>query len=145
MNTLKEDDLEEEEFRSMSTWEQQRYHRKMQEMNQCFEDILTDFKRKCEEKIYLDEEFLKIHKENFNDHLSNWRYQISKWKERNSEKKKSSVNLEQELGNYLKKYIILYSSTLKQLGNKESEETNDKEFVPESEKLNDAVILTGRG
>ena len=145
MYNLKEDILEEEEFQSLTPYEQQRYNKKVQEINKCFQDILTDFKKKWDnEKYIIDIQALEDHKEQFDDHLSNWRYKISIWKERKSQQKKLSARLEQEVENYLNKYMMLYSSILEELkgGKKKGNfyERNDEELEPESEGEMDDVV-----
>ena len=70
MDLFNEDHLEEVEFRSMSTFEQQRYTRKLQDMDECFKEVQKQLKNKSENsKEFLDILALENHKDHFDDQM----------------------------------------------------------------------------
>ena len=138
METLKADEFNEEEFRSMTPFEQQRYTKKVQKLNRSFRDILQSLKEKSEKQINgLDEQGLSEHKEQFEDHLSLWRHHISLQKGTKS-REKLSERLEREIEHHVNKYMELYSSTLEELRSEKKTYDLDEDKEPEPEPESDA-------
>ena len=87
MDTLKEDILEEEEFRSLSAFEQQRYMKYIENMDKEFKEINIELKQKSNDRELLDIQALSEHKERFKDHLEYWNSKLLAWETKYEEKK----------------------------------------------------------
>ena len=98
----REDDLEEQEYRSLTSFEQQRYIKMMQELDKSFKDI--------EKKLNSDRAFLDLnnefepYKEEFESHMEFWKFKIMSWETRHSNKKKLASRLKDELEDHSNKY-----------------------------------------
>ena len=72
MAQLKEDVEEEQEFRSLSSFYQQRYMKIIQDMEDQFKEIRSELKQKCKEKEFQDIQALDHYKERFEDQIDYW-------------------------------------------------------------------------
>ena len=88
MDTLKEDAEEEREYRSLTSYDQQRYTRRLQEIRRYILEAQIQLKEKWDKNEILDEIVLSNKKELLENHISHFRHQISLWKDRNSDKTK---------------------------------------------------------
>ena len=113
METLKEDVLEEEEFRSLSTFEQQRFMKSSQDMDKEFKEIQTDLKQKCKARKLLDFQALNDHKERFDDHMRYWDSKLLSWDIKYEEKKKLSGRLKKEAEIHEQMYLNIYTKIKK--------------------------------
>ena len=121
-----EDDLEETEFRSLKPFEQQRYVKKIQELDKCLQDIETCLRNKCKNNSTIIEiEELELNKEQFDDQLVNWSFKISSWVTRHPEKKGLSARLKAELELHSNKYYEIYNSLVKRVDSREAKQPDD--------------------
>ena len=97
-----EDDFEEMEFRSMKTFEQQRYMKMIEELDNCFRDIENKLKN---DRIFLDADYeYDPYKEQFDDFMEHWNYKISSWEIRHPDKKTLVMRLKRELERHSKNF-----------------------------------------
>ena len=126
---LKEDDEEEREFWSITSYEQQRYTLKIQDIENKFKEILTSMRTKVEYGYFFDMQALDENKELVDDQVSHLRYQVSSWRKRNSDKKSLSSRLEKEIDMNYKKYMDLYHSTSSDIDKKNTAKANKIKVV----------------
>ena len=144
MAVIKEDKYEEEEFRSLSPFDQQRFTKKMQEMNMCFKEIILNLKKIREQQVF-DLLALEIYREQFGDQINRWTHQISSWETKNPGKTSLTNRLKQDLACHSNDYLKIYSSfkdELHETDNTKAEKSEDLEGnIHETSKLEEAKIL----
>ena len=144
MAVIKEDKYEEEEFRSLSPFDQQRFTKKMQEMNMCFKEIILNLKKIREQQVF-DLLALEIYREQFDDQMDRWTHQISSWETKNPGKTSLTNRLKQDLACHSNDYLKIYSSfkdELHETDNTKAEKSEDLEGnIHETSKLEEAKIL----
>ena len=94
MAQLKEDVEEEQEFRSLSSFYQQRYMKIIQDMEDQFKEIRSELKQKCKEKEFQDIQALDPYKERFEDQIDYWNSKLVIWESKHNEKKRLSRRLQ---------------------------------------------------
>ena len=118
-----EDDLEEKEFKSLKSFEQQRFLKKIQEMDKRFKDLHTNLKKRA----FLDIQEMEDYKQFFNDEIDYWTYEISSWESKYSDKKKLSARIHKELMQNSKQYREMYASLLENFEDKDQNGLKSKE------------------
>ena len=118
-----EDDLEEKEFKSLKSFEQQRFLKKIQEMDKRFKDLQTNLKNRA----FLDIQEMEDYKQFFNDEIDYWTYEISSWESKYSDKKKLSARIHKELMQNSKQYREMYASLLENFEDKDQNGLKSKE------------------
>ena len=127
MSVYKEDHLEEQEFQLLTSYEQQRYMRKLQEFDERFREIKSQLKNNWNnDQEYIDNEFIESQKELFDDLMSHSKHQVLTWKDRNSGKESLSARLNNELDSHLKEFMNLYSSIKEELNMRDSGKPSEK-------------------
>ena len=111
MADYSEDVIEEKEFRSLNTFEQQRYLKKIQEIDKCFKDLEKDLNNRA----FIDIEEVEDYEENFDHELSNWTDKIALWESRHPDKKSLSNRMYKELESYMNKYKKIQASIVDNL------------------------------
>ena len=108
MDTFKEDDDEEREFGSIKTYEQQRFTRQLQDIENIFRDILKQMKMKVNNDDFPDLKALNEHKDKVDKKVSQLKHQVSSWQGRNSEIKRLCNRLDQAIELNVSKFMGLY-------------------------------------
>ena len=79
MAGIMEDDMEEKEFWSLSTFEQQRYMKNIQDMDKQFKEIQNELKKKGEDGYFPDVQALIDQKEQFDNEIRYWNSKVLSW------------------------------------------------------------------
>ena len=129
MAAIKEDRFEEEEFGSLSPFEQQRFMKKTQELDKCFRELQTCLKRRfTNEREFLDIQELEIYEEQYDDHINKWTYQITSWEQKHSNKQRLSARLKEELEKHSNNYKEIYNSIVQNINTAEIERNENLEL-----------------
>ena len=139
MDTLKENAIEEEEFESLTPFEQQRFTSKLQYMEECFREVNNKLKENYNDAEFFDALVLEFSREEFDDQISRWTHFISTWENRNSEQKYLGKRLHKEIDDNSNKFMKIYFHYKEEL---DKRKTRKKEERHEHEKnINDPPEL----
>ena len=92
-----EEEVEEGEFSCLSPHSQDRYNRRLYDIEKTFKDITETLKKKWKEGKILDSLALRDIKTEFDDHLKNFRYQASIWERKKKNNERLTSRLDDEI------------------------------------------------
>ena len=123
------------EFATLTPFEQERYNRKINDIERVFKTMRENLKTKWEkESDLLDAQALRDNKFEFDNQLKHWRYQISLWDNKNKSKERLYARLEDEIDYNFNKYMKLYNPIAEDISKREAIKRRRKEELEEYSK-----------